>query len=368
MSGIIGVGERALHGALLGTGSISAYQLRAWREIPKVEIVALANRTRARALALGQEFDIPAPHIYADYRDLLVNEKIDFVDIATAPQIHREQVLAAAACGIHSLCQKPFARSLKEAREMIVACQVAGVRCVVNENWRWRRWYRLVKALLEQNVVGTPRYARFLLHNGGALPNAEGSLPPLRVQQSYTAEMPHLILFEWGIHFVDVLRFLFGDIVRVYARMSRVSPLFKGEDLAVVILEFSHGMTGLIDISWGSRISEQKQLVRGNLDPFVVEGDRGSIELDPYQDDSIKITTGQGTERRPAREHLTPTEAYQESYFNTQRHFIQCLRTGAPAENEATDNWKTLAAVMAAYDSADCNQVVEPSVLNEVKP
>lgn len=347
---------------MLGTGSIAVHHLRAWQAIPGVEIVALANRTRERALVYGKEFGISETHIYSDYRELLSNEQPDFVDIATAPHIHREQVIAAAERGIHVLCQKPFAASIAEATEMIQACEVAGVRCVVNENWRWRRWYRELQEMLAQGVVGTPRYARFFMHGDGVLPRPDGQLPGLLIHQPYTADMPHLILYEWGIHLVDVLRFLFGNIVTVYARTSRVSPLVQGEDMALIVLKFAHGVTGIIDISWGSRAPAERGLPRGHLDSLLVEGDKGAIELDPYRDDVFVVSTAEGTRTRAARGLISPPDAYQESYFNTQNHFIECLRSGAPAENDARDNLKTFAAVMAAYESARQNEVVAVAI------
>ncbi len=354
--------DRPLRGAMLGTGSIAIYHMRAWQAIPDVQIVALANRTRSRAEALGRQFGIDDAHIYADYRELLDREAVDFVDIATAPHIHREQVLAAADHGVHVLCQKPFATSIEEAWEMIQACEHAGVRCVVNENWRWRRWYRELKRMLDRGTIGRPRYARFWFHGDGVLPQPDGSPPTLLTRQPYTAQMPRLILYEWGIHLIDVMRFLFGPIERVYARMSRVSPLVQGEDLAIVMLEFRSGVTGLIDISWGTYIEPEKRLTRGNLDPFVVEGDAGTIELDPYAGDIIRLITAEGCQERPAHPGMTPAEAYQESYVNTQSHFVHCLRTGEPAENEARDNLETFAATMAAYAAAETGHPVSVEV------
>ena len=350
--------NRPLCGAMLGTGSISIHHMLAWQAIPGVKIVALANRTRARAEALGRDFGIGDAHVYSDYQELLEREAVDFVDIATAPHIHQEQVLAAAAHGVHVLCQKPFATSLDEGREMAAACEAAGVRCVVNENWRWRRWYRELKELLAQGSVGKPRYARFTSHSDIVLPRVDGTPPPVLIQQPYMAQIPRLIVFEWGIHLIDVMRFLFGDVSRVYARMSRVSDLVQGEDAAVVMLEFRNGVTGILDISWGSRIPEEKLLGRGYLDPFIVEGDAGTIELAPYQGNLMLVTKANGTDRRPTHASISPAEAYQESYLNTQSHFIQALRTGEAAENEVRDNLKTLAITFAAYDSAARNEVV----------
>jgi predicted dehydrogenase len=350
-----GLGERVLRGAMLGTGSIAIHHMRAWQAIPGVEMVALANRTRSRAEALAVETGLESARIYSDYRELLANETLDFVDVATAPFVHREQVLAAAEAGIHALCQKPFATSVDEALEMIDACDQASVRCVVNENWRWRRWYRDLKQMLAQGVIGEARYARIERRSAALLPGSD-SLK----HQPYTADLPHLLIFDMGIHFIDIMRFLFGDFSRVYAHTHCTNPLVKGETEAVVMLEFEgKDLVGLIDMSAASYIPEEKRIIRGNLDCFVVVGDAGTIELNPYQDDVIIITTSNGTERRPARPGLTPAEAYQESYFNTQSHFVHCLRTGQPAENDARDNLKTFSTTMAAYESAELREWVK---------
>ncbi len=351
--------NRNLRGALLGTGSISLHHMLAWNQIPGIEIVAIANRTREKALSLGRQFAVAPEHIYADYRELLKKESIDFVDIATAPHIHAKQVQAAAAQGVHVFCQKPFATSMTEAKSMIAACDISKVRCIVNENWRWRPYYRTLKQQLTNSVIGPVRYARFCYHGDEVLPRPDGSPPPLLVRQPLVAKMPRMILLEWGIHLVDVLRFLFGEPRSVYAQMTRRSTLVEGEDAAILQLEFADAMIGIIDISWSSAIATERRLSRGQIDPLLIEGESGTIVLDPFQKNPWKtIKTSGEILCDPPEQHGTPAEVYQQSYFNTQSHFVECMKSNRPAENEAVDNLKTLAIVMAAYESAEKRTVI----------
>ncbi len=352
------VGKKVLRGALLGTGPIAVFHMRAWAVVPGVKIVAFANRTRSRAEAFGHEYGVPHAHIYADYRELLEREDVDFVDIATAPAIHREQVLAAAQHGVHILCQKPVATSMPEAQEMLAACEAAGVRCVVNENWRWRRWYGEIRRLLDAGTIGRPLYARFQLHDDATLPVAEG-IPTLLQREPTLRTLRQMIIFDNGIHLIDTLRSLLGDITRVYGRTAHVSPLIQGDDRGLVVMDFACGATGIVDLSYSTVLAEGRpRTVRGNLDPLVIEGEKGTIECDPYAGDIITIATGAGTVQQPAHPGLTPAEAYQESYVNTQGHFVHCLRSGQAAQNELPDNLKTLAAMFAAYESAATGAVV----------
>lgn len=350
---VIRVDKPCLRGAMLGCGHISLFHLRAWKQIEGVEIVALANRTVAKAEERAREFGIPLEHVYADYRELLEKEEIDFVDIATAPHIHREQVEAAAAHGCHILCQKPFAPTLADAEAMMRACERAGVLLSINENWRWRSWYREIKRLLETGIIGHPYYVSIVRHSNETLPRPDGSLPALFVNQPYTMEMDKLILYEQGIHLIDVLRFLFGEIDSVYARMDKISPLGKGEDRALVVLDLM-GVTGLIDISWATIQSKRQSSL---LEHVTIEGDEGTIELLPEQGDIIRVATKTKSWQYPAFT-TTPEEAYQSSFTAAQRHFITCLREGRIPETAAWDNLKTLKGTFAAYESAARNQTV----------
>jgi len=353
MSNGVATSHRPLRGALLGCGHVSLFHLRAWAQIEGVEITALANRAVHKAEARAREFGIPLEHVYGEYQELLDKEELDFVDIATAPHVHCQQVEAAAAHGLHVLCQKPLAPTLEEAQAMTEACQAAGVLLSVNENWRWRSWYREIKRLLDDGLIGRPRYARVARHSNATLPRPDGGLPPMFINQAYTADVDRLILYEWGIHLIDVMRFLFRDVTSVYARMDKVSALCKGEDRALLILEVG-GVTGLIDISWATVDGEAQP---SQLEQVTIEGDEGTIELRPDQGDILKLATRSQVWQRPALD-ATPEEAYQASYTAAQRHFIECLRDGRTPETAAGDNLKTLAAAFAAYESATLNQVV----------
>lgn len=340
-------------GALLGTGQISEYHLRAWSQIEGVEIVALSNRTIDRALTRANEFGILPDHVYSDHRELLGREDLDFVDIATLPDVHRVQVEDAAAKGVNVLCQKPIAPSMEDALAMMKACSQAGVLFSINENWRWRTWYRDLKRLVEEGTVGKPKYIRIVRHTNLTVPRPGEGLPSFFKDQPYMMKMERLILYEWGIHLVDVLRFLFGEVNWVFARMDRNSPVGTGEDLVILTLDVG-GVSCLIDISWGS-IGVKKRF--SQLEQVTLEGDQGSIELLTDVEDTLRISNHEGSTTQPAFSGSSD-DAYQASYTAAQAHFIECLREGREPETSARDNIRTLRAMFAAYESAAENKVI----------
>jgi D-apiose dehydrogenase len=340
-----------LRGALLGAGQVTRYHLRAWSQIEEVEIVAVYNRTIERGVERACEFGIQPEHVYDDYERLLDEHQLDFVDIASAPVAHLPQVQAAARRGLHVLCQKPLAPSMQDARSMAEDCHQENVLLVVNENWRWRSWYRLIKRVLERGDIGQPRYFRIQKHRDIVLRGPNGSPPPLLTQQPYTSEMDKLIVFEWGTHLIDVLRFLVGEPRTVHARMDRLNTDFNGEDRAIMSFGLEDAL-GLIDISW-STVSGPSPSTGpdSQLEQVVIEGESGTLELLPEQGDILRVSTQKERWERPAVE-LPALEAYQASYTAAQRHFVECLLTGKEPETSAADNLKTLAITFAAYKSA----------------
>lgn len=361
-----------MRGALIGTGSIAPYHLAAWRNVAGVEIVALCNRTIEKARALAERFGIEAAHVYGDVEELLARESdLQFVDIATAPDLHRAQTEAAAAHGLHVLCQKPLAPSLEEAQSMLAACQRANVLLSVNENWRWRSWYREVKRQLQQGVLGRLHYVRVTNHHSVTLPRPDGNLPPLLERQAYTRAMPRLIVFEWGIHLIDTLRMLLGDPQWVHAHMAHVSPLCAGEDRALILLGFGE-VIACLDLSWASHVPDALPSL---LEEVLIEGEGGSLALIPNkgEGDCIRLVRPLPPERVPP-DRVRPwspvvtqawpahdgdiAAAYQASYDAAHRHFIECLRAGRLPETHAGDNLITLRAAFGAYQSAAENRVV----------
>jgi predicted dehydrogenase len=343
-----------LKGAMLGAGQVAPYQLKAWQSIGGVEIAAIANRTISKAKSLAEQFGIDEQHVYGDYRELLEKEDIDFVDVATAPHVHREQVEACARYGLPVLCQKPFATSVGDAWKMIDACDREGVLLSINENWRWRSWYRQVKSHLDAGKIGVPRYSHISRHTNITLPGNGGELPELFKKQSYLLDMDKLILFEWGIHLIDVLRYFFGEIHSLYARMDKVAPVGRGEDRALVVMNFKK-LTSVLDISWSTINGEAGN---SQLEKVCIQGDGGTIKLSPHRGDILEIVTKTERVQQPAYQDSSE-QAYQDSYTSAQRHFVECLRSGRRPETEGLDNIKTLIATFAAYESARENRVVE---------
>jgi predicted dehydrogenase len=342
------------HGALVGAGAIAEFHLQSWGRIPEVEMVAVADLQPERARSLADRYGIR--RTYADLVSLLDQVRgLDFIDVTAPPEAHLPLVELAASNGLHILLQKPFAPDLEHARRMIDSARAAGVYLAINENWRWRPWFRRMKSMLAEGAVGRPAYARFFVHSSGVLTR---TLPPDHRFRTW----PRVVLYDWGIHHVDVLRFLFGEPQTVFMRAGRLNEqLQQGESHAVAVFGFD-GLTALVDISLASFAPHgQVNRLGPMVEDFRVEGDRGTLQTIPAAPagtDLLRLTTAAGVNEWPAYEGL-PLDAYLASFSAAQGHFIDCLSGKAQPETGAEDNYHTLAAVLAAYRSAESGQVVQ---------
>jgi predicted dehydrogenase len=346
--------KSALQGALIGAGDISWYHLKAWEQISEVSIIAIADLDRDRARDRANEFGIDISHTYTSASELLTQEAhLNFIDIATPPETHLKLVKQAAAQGLHINCQKPFAPSLKEGRAMIEICAQANVLLNVNENWRWRTWYRQIRGLIVAGRIGQPVYAKIFAHGSTWLPDSD------RPPQHRFYRWNRAVLYDIGIHHIDIFRFLLGEPESIYARLGYVNPQLPGDDRAIVILSYPE-VTAILDLSMSSHAPRGVPNRRKHLlEDVRIEGTDGTIELisDSQKGDLIRLTSISDSWKKPAY-YGDPEDAYLQSFVRAQSHFIDGLRHNSPLDTLATDNIQTLALVLAAYHSAEIGEVV----------
>ncbi|QGQ94994.1 gfo/Idh/MocA family oxidoreductase [Paenibacillus psychroresistens] len=333
---------------LVGTGFWSDKHLKAWKRIPNVVIAGLCNRSRSKLEAKALEYGIAKDCLFDNIEDMLRNGNIDIVDIVTGPETHLEFVEKAAAYGKHIMCQKPFARSLEEAEQMVDTADKAGVRLMVTENWRWLQPFQLIKQTLKTGALGKLNVARYV-HTDYYTPRME---PGVEIPQPFFREMPKLLFYEMGVHWFDTWRFLFGTPKRLYAETTRVSPHIQGEDSGIVTLGYDD-FYGFMDMSWATRQKLDKPLGHEvgalHLEQMVIDGDNGTLKL--FTNGKITLIDKDGLNEKVLAE--TTELDHEESHFRLQSHFITCLNSGEEFDTSAADNLITLKMAFGTYQSAE---------------
>ena len=170
--------------------------------------------------------------------------------------------------------------------------------------------------------------------------------------------MPKLLVFETGVHFIDVFRYLVGDVRQVYAVLRKRNPLIAGEDAGVLLFEFQDGATGIWDASRlnGSRDPDP----RYTFGEFLVEGPGGALTVD----ERGRLTVHQ-LGRSAARSLLRARARRLRRRLLHQaiQHFVDRLHDGMAFETSGHDYLRILAVQEAVYVSSSTGhsvQVKEP--------
>jgi predicted dehydrogenase len=227
--GIIGLGYGRAH--------VPAFQAQGCR------VVALCQRDEAGARQAAERYGVP--RVFADWEVMLETARPDIVVIATPPHLHRVIALRALGAGAHVLCEKPLALTLGEARAMTEAAARAGRVAMTAFNWRFAAAMSRLNAVVRGGALGRVFHVSTRWLGGRwADPAAAATWRMDRAQAGHGA------MGDMGVHLVDMVRWSFGEFVRVAAQRgvaypSRSAPGVArpadAEDYCTVLAELEGG-------------------------------------------------------------------------------------------------------------------------------
>ncbi len=334
-------------GVAVGAGYFSQFHFDAWSRIPGVNLAAVCDLNADAAERASDKFGIG--NHYVDFAQMLEVEKPDFVDIITRPESHLSLVSEAAGRGIPIICQKALAPTFDEAKEIVRVAETAGVPLMVHENFRFQPWYREIRRQIDQGAIGDRLHSVSFRCRTGDGWQKDAYLD----RQPYFRQMPRLLIFETGVHFVDTFRFVAGEIEGVYASLRKLNPEIVGEDAAIVMFEFNSGANGVWD---GNRFNEPTSPdARFTFGEAVIEGNGGTLRL---------YGTGRLTLQKLGCKETDVDYAFEKRGFAgdcvyaTQQHFVDCLREGRSFETSGSEYLKSLSVVEAIYRSAETQSPV----------
>lgn len=323
-----------LKAALVGTGMISVFHLRAWQSAG-VPVVAVCDVDITKAKAKAEEFGID--RVYDDPAKMFADGGFDLVDIAASVEAHAPVTRLAADHGVHVLLQKPMTETVAQA-EALVADVGERIRFMVHENYRFRPHYMTVRNWIDEGRIGEVRHIGINCRGQGLCPR-EGQEPFLVERQPYLKGFARNLVFETMIHHLDVLRAIAGPLTVVAARLNRLATGLPGDDTASILME---GKDGLIAMADGCICAPGYPDLHG--DRLEVIGTKGTIIMD-YNTVSI---VGDET----SKIEVDLIGRYQECFDTAIRAFVTGVETGAAFETDRLDNLETLRLMESVYRAA----------------
>jgi len=316
---------------IIGAGLTGAMHAERWTQLP-VELAGFYVRTAERAQAAAQRYGGCA---FSSLEALLA--EVDVVDVCTPTSSHKELVLAAAAAGKDIICEKPLARRLGEAKEMIAACKAAGVRLLVGHVVRFFPEYARAKEILDSGRLGRPGVIRTV--RGGNFPAPDAHNWYADFEQSGG------VIMDMLIHDIDYVRWCFGDVATVFARGLTFSDVLDADHVLLTV-RFQNGAIGHLEGSWA--------YPPGNFRTRLeIAGDEGLLEVDSLDTLPLSVTLKQeGTEMAagvPVPE--SPMHPNDDPYYREIAHFLACLESGNDSLVSPQDGLEAVRIALAAIES-----------------
>ena len=291
---------------LIGCGDIAQRCVApAFASLSNCELVAVSRRDSSvlqNCVALFR-----AQKGYQSWQELVADDSIQAVYLASPVNLHCEQAVKAAESGTHVLCEKPMALDSRQAQTMVDAARQHGVLLGVSYYRHFFPVVRRVKEILAAGDIGDVMQVRI-----------DAAETPL-----FSKDHPRYWIFEkdkagggclmdFGCHRIEVLLHVLGEIDTVKAAVGKVYDRHDVEDVATLLLGFQNGVHGVLSVMRGGT---------ENRDTLTIFGTRGSVRVNTLSQGAVTVATDSGsrTETLPPNEnpHLPLIEAFTKSILES---------------------------------------------------
>ena len=232
---------KKLNFGIIGCGRIAYKHAEAIKNNEKANLLYVCDIIEERAVDYKNKYE--AEEYFIDYHEMLDMPDLDVVNICTPSGMHAEMGIAAAKAGKHVIVEKPMALSLKDADDLIKACEENGVKLAVCFQNRFNLPVQKLRKALEEGRFGK-------LTHGSAV------VRWFRPQEYYdqapwrgTWAMDGGCLMNQAIHNIDLLQWMMGPVESVFGYTANNFRKIEAEDVGVAVLKFKNGALGVIEAS-----------------------------------------------------------------------------------------------------------------------
>ncbi|MEE8526089.1 MAG: Gfo/Idh/MocA family oxidoreductase [Thermoanaerobaculia bacterium] len=334
--------------AIAGLGAAArTIHLPAYRKLPGVEVVGGFDPEVREG-----SFGFP---LFSSLDEMLDRAAPDLLAVVTPPASHFELARLGLEAGCHLFCEKPFMPTLEEAREIVELAARVGRRVVVNNQYRFMNIHREAKS-----CAAGPDFGELLF-----LSARQTFYSSPQTEAGWRGGDPRRTCKEFGTHVFDLCRYFFGeDPVAITARMPKpgnpqgadflnlIQLEFSGDRMAQITLDrLSRGRHRYLELRLDGSIGCIETRLGGGIN--VAFGVRGGRSRRPYLDLDV---SGGGRARLFRGERFRqiatdPLDLFAQATRRLLVAFLEALESGREPPCSAADNLRTLALMLAAYES-----------------
>ncbi len=326
---------------IIGGGGISETHARAASEIEGVKVVAFTGANQEKVEALSSKYGGRA---YPDLNQFLTHEPMDAVIIGSPSGLHAQEGIECARRGLHVLVEKPIDVTVEKADALISQCAQANVKLAVCYQDRFSADGVRLKQLLNSGLLG-----KLILVSG----HVKWYRPPEYYNSSRWRGKLALdgggVLMNQGIHTVDLLLWLLGDVKQVYAQSRTALHNIESEDTLVATLEFANGALGTLEATTSVYPGYDRRVeITGSEGTIIFERDR-IIKAD------LKTPLPGGVQTQAQDTNLSSSSPIVSDVSGHKRiveDFINAIKTNDNPRCDGREGRRSVALVQAIYESA----------------
>jgi len=332
---------------IIGTAFAGGFHLRAYKQLPHVEIVAAADMNAKRLNEFCSLNNIPNRH--EDFQQLLKQKDIDMVSICVPNFLHAKAAIAAANAGKHIVCEKPLATNLKDAEKMLKSANDNKVKLMYAEDWAYAPASIRAREICNEGGIGDILYMHTIESHSGS-----HSMFAQKVSLCGGGALIHL-----GIHGIGCMRtFIDKKVQSVIGKTTGglnknlLHKKLEGEDWACAILTFVDGRVAII---------EGNYVTFGGLNDCIeIYGNKGNIKVNLSRSSPLSVYSLEGYSYAVEKAETTKgwtfpavEEEWQLGYWKEIAMFVDCVRfnQAPPRGLSGEDGFETLRIAMAIYES-----------------
>lgn len=345
--------EKKLRIGMVGLGGMGGHHFNCHLRNPRVEIVALCDIIEERATHPIEEHNLNAK-AYTDFKEMIDNEELDAVDIATPNYLHSIIAVYAMERGLHVFCEKPDAVSVEEAEKMKAASEKYNRILMVMRNNRYYTNSQYLKKVIASGECGDIYCGRCGWIRRRGIPGKGGWF----TTKAQSGGGP---LIDLGVHMIDLSIWLMGNPTPVavsgctYNKFAnddaqadsehskfgdaKEDGTFDVEDLAMGFIRFDNGACLQIEFSWASNIERETRFVelRGTK-AGIKWSDNGSADI--YGEENGRLT------------NVNRTCDMGDGHEAALRHFTAMVLDGAEPDYVPEQGVNMIKILQAIYESA----------------
>lgn len=226
---------------IVGCGAAAITHARLLKELEGARLLGVADKNTDAAKGFADEYGAKA---YESYEAMLSDPDIDVITVATPSYFHKENAIAALEAGKHVVLEKPMALSAADCDEIIKKIDESGKKLTVMAQMRMSDDVMKVKRLIQDDTFGKISLAELTMKyyrnpDYYANSNWRGTL-------KYDGGGA---LINQGIHGIDLIMYILGDILKVKAFKKTACHNIEAEDTLTAICEFESGALGTVEAS-----------------------------------------------------------------------------------------------------------------------